>query len=92
MTRLQCCLSMTFVTHTFAIPVPHICIPVPRTSVYAQGVGSREWQGCDMSVYADMSGDWLKNYANLLPEMLEDGVRVMIYAGNLDLICNWWVV
>lgn len=45
-----------------------------------------------MSVYADMSGDWLKNYANLLPEMLEDGVRVMIYAGNLDLICNWWVV
>lgn len=45
-----------------------------------------------MSVYADMSGDWLKNYANLLPEMLEDGVRVMIYAGNLDLICNWCVV
>jgi hypothetical protein len=28
-------------------------------------------------------------YATLLPEMLADGVRVMIYAGDQDLICNW---
>lgn len=21
--------------------------------------------------------------------MLEDGIRVMVYAGDLDLICNW---
>ena len=25
----------------------------------------------------------------MIPEMLEDGVRVMIYAGDQDLICNW---
>ena len=28
-------------------------------------------------------------YANLLPAMLEDGVRGLIYAGDQDLICNW---
>ncbi len=37
----------------------------------------------------DMNGDWLKNYMGMLPDMLEDGIRVMIYAGELDLICNW---
>ena len=27
--------------------------------------------------------------ADMIPEMLEDGVRGMIYAGDQDLICNW---
>ena len=26
---------------------------------------------------------------DMIPEMLEDGVRGMIYAGDQDLICNW---
>jgi carboxypeptidase C (cathepsin A) len=48
-----------------------------------------EWQSCDMDVHADMLGDWLLRYDTFLPEMMDDGVRVMIYAGTLDLICNW---
>ncbi len=36
-----------------------------------------------------MSGDWLVNFVGLLPDMMEDGIRVMIYAGENDLICNW---
>lgn len=35
------------------------------------------------------TGDWLRSYDKLLPAMLDDGIRVMIYAGDLDLICNW---
>lgn len=35
------------------------------------------------------AGDWMKNYDNLVSPMLEDGLRVMIYAGVQDLICNW---
>lgn len=31
----------------------------------------------------------MHNYDSVLPEMLADGVRVLIYAGELDLICNW---
>lgn len=37
------------------------------------------------------AGDWMKNYDDIIPPMLEDGLRVMIYAGVQDLICNWWV-
>jgi carboxypeptidase C (cathepsin A) len=28
-------------------------------------------------------------YATILPDLLDDGVRGMIYAGDQDLICNW---
>lgn len=35
------------------------------------------------------AGDWMKSYDIHLPEMLADGVRVMVYAGDQDLICNW---
>ena len=28
-------------------------------------------------------------YATLLPDMLDDGIRAMVYAGDKDLICNW---
>ncbi|KAG1675310.1 hypothetical protein FOA52_015984 [Chlamydomonas sp. UWO 241] len=48
-----------------------------------------EWVACDMMVHQDLSGDWLRDYTHLIPDMLEDGLQVMIYAGTLDLICNW---
>jgi carboxypeptidase C (cathepsin A) len=53
------------------------------------GVGDRKWEACSMSVHADMMGDWLRNYDTVIPGMLQDGIRVMIYAGVEDFICNW---
>lgn len=41
-----------------------------------------------MSVHEDMMADWGHSFDSVLPEMLEAGVRVMIYAGDKDLICN----
>merc|ERR1712060_449148 len=29
------------------------------------------------------------SYALKLPELLHDGIRVLIYAGDCDYICNW---
>ncbi|KAK9803587.1 hypothetical protein WJX72_002534 [[Myrmecia] bisecta] len=53
------------------------------------GVGNRTWEACSPSVHADMMGDWMKDYEQLVPPMLEDGIAVMVYAGVQDLICNW---
>lgn len=36
-----------------------------------------------------MLGDWMKNFDPPIPAMLQAGIRVMIYAGTEDFICNW---
>ena len=55
----------------------------------ALGVGDREWSSCSARVYKDMVGDWMVNIEPLIPPMLENGVRALIYAGDKDFICNW---
>ena len=52
------------------------------------GVGGRKWEACDMNVHEDMMADWGHSFDAVIPEMLSAGVRVMIYAGNKDIICN----
>ena len=39
------------------------------------------WTECDMAVNADFHSDFMLNYDMLLPPMLADGVRIMIYIG-----------
>lgn len=53
------------------------------------GVGDRKWESCSTDVYFDMLGDWMKNFDPPIPAMLQGGIRVMIYAGKEDFICNW---
>lgn len=50
---------------------------------------SGDWQSCNMDVNRGFMGDWMKNYEQLIPPMLQDGIRVLIYAGDADFICNW---
>jgi len=46
---------------------------------------------CNMEVNRQflMTGDSQRNSAALLPPLLEDGIRVLIYAGNEDAMCNY---
>lgn len=46
------------------------------------------WEECNMQVHEDMMADWGHRFDIELPEMMEAGVRVMIYAGDKDIICN----
>ncbi|KAH7924777.1 peptidase S10 serine carboxypeptidase [Leucogyrophana mollusca] len=36
-----------------------------------------------------LHGDGMQNGAALLPELINDGIRLLIYAGNADLMCNY---
>ncbi|ORY01253.1 peptidase S10 serine carboxypeptidase [Basidiobolus meristosporus CBS 931.73] len=48
---------------------------------------------CDDGVYnryTMVSGDWMYPYFEVIPSLLEDGIRVLIYAGDADFICNWY--
>lgn len=53
------------------------------------GVGDIEWEECNMGVNADFFGDFMRDNEQDLVPMLEDDIRVLIYAGDRDLICNW---
>ena len=46
------------------------------------------WQSCNYTVNAAFANDWMKNMAGHVTEVLAVGVRVLIYAGDVDFICN----
>ncbi|KAL8136498.1 hypothetical protein V2J09_002499 [Rumex salicifolius] len=55
----------------------------------ALGVGDIDFVSCSSTVYSAMQSDWMKNLELGIPELLEDGINLLIYAGEYDLICNW---
>ncbi|CAK8576175.1 unnamed protein product [Lathyrus sativus] len=55
----------------------------------ALGVGDIEFVSCSGAVHSALSQDLMKNYEKYIPALLEDGIKVLIYVGEFDLICNW---
>ena len=53
------------------------------------GVTGHDWEECSEPVHAALMGDWMKNLEVHIPQTLAAGVKVMVYAGDLDFICNW---
>ena len=49
---------------------------------------SRKWQSCNNAVNAEFKNDWMKRFDPFVADLLEAGIRVMIYAGDVDFICN----
>ncbi|OQR91472.1 serine protease family S10, partial [Thraustotheca clavata] len=50
---------------------------------------NKTWTEVSQQVYLDFSTDFMKNYVSFVPDVLAHDVRVMIYAGDADLMCNW---
>eukprot|EP00212_Chloropicon_laureae_P004984 CAMPEP_0197500330 /NCGR_PEP_ID=MMETSP1311-20131121/61465_1 /TAXON_ID=464262 /ORGANISM="Genus nov. species nov., Strain RCC856" /LENGTH=514 /DNA_ID=CAMNT_0043046083 /DNA_START=148 /DNA_END=1692 /DNA_ORIENTATION=+ len=48
-----------------------------------------EWSDCNNTVNAMFASDWMKNFDRQVVDLLEGGVKVLIYAGDMDFICNW---
>ena len=51
----------------------------------------KKWSDCNHAVAMmfEMSGDWMHDYQTMIPDQLAAGIRVLIYAGDQDYICNW---
>ena len=52
-----------------------------------------EFASCNMQVNQAflMQGDGMHNSAPLLTDLVNDGIRLLIYAGNADYMCNFIV-
>ncbi|KAI8539745.1 hypothetical protein RHMOL_Rhmol09G0206600 [Rhododendron molle] len=55
----------------------------------ALGVGEIDFVSCSPTVYQAMLVDWMRNLEVGIPALLEDGIKLLVYAGEYDLICNW---
>ncbi|KAH9975097.1 serine carboxypeptidase [Lactifluus volemus] len=63
-----------------------------RKNKAALGVDpSRSFECCSTEVNQAFmfQGDGMHNSAVLLPELIHDGVRLLVYAGNADMMCNY---
>lgn len=79
--------------------VPPLCYDFSNVGTYlsrpevqkALGVTGRRWQDCNRAVAVafELSGDWMKDYEQMIPDQLNAGIKVLIYAGDQDYICNW---
>ena len=78
--------------------VPPLCYDMTNIAKYlntqsvqaALGVKG-SWQSCNqiINVMFAMGGDWMRNFQTDLPDLLASGIRVLVYAGDCDFICNW---
>ncbi|KAJ3786666.1 carboxypeptidase C [Lentinula aff. detonsa] len=63
----------------------------PKNKVALGANPSLEFEACNMEVNQAFArqGDGAHNSAILLPDLINDGVRLLVYAGNADMMCNF---
>lgn len=56
------------------------------------GVKVSEYKSCNMDINRDffLAGDWMRPYHRIIPGLLVKNIRVLVYAGDADFICNWY--
>merc|ERR1719221_2358388 len=76
--------------------VPPLCYDFSNVETFLntadvqKAIGAtKKWASCNMGVNQAFQRDFMKNYHTKIPDLLKDGIRVMIYAGDVDFICNW---
>jgi cathepsin A (carboxypeptidase C) len=50
---------------------------------------SGTWVSCSNSVHQNMMGDWMSDLSSQVADLLNDNIPVLIYAGDVDFICNY---
>lgn len=76
--------------------VPPLCYDFSAVTTFLNDEGVQQklgakgkWASCNMIVNTFFRGDFMRSYHTLIPDMLHDDIQVLIYAGDVDYICNW---
>nr|CAJ2470881.1 unnamed protein product [Leishmania braziliensis] len=75
-----------------------LCYPMEHTINFYQsravqaslGVSAEaQWTTCNSGVTELFEKDYMRNFNWTIPPLLAAGIRVLIYAGDMDYACNW---
>ncbi|EGG23817.1 peptidase S10 family protein [Cavenderia fasciculata] len=73
--------------YNFTLAQVYLDQPSVRQSL---GIPSNvQWSMCSGTVYQDIIGDWFDTEVEHIPTLLEAGIDVLVYNGNLGWICNF---
>ena len=50
---------------------------------------SHSWNSCNFGINMKFHTDWMKDFSGYVADMLNDGIPALIYAGDVDFICNY---
>lgn len=50
---------------------------------------SSKWETCNMAINKSFMSDWMGDFAPQVKDLLEAGIPALIYAGDVDFICNY---
>jgi len=49
----------------------------------------KSWRECNFGVNGRFHTDWMISQKDKIPPLLKNGIRTIVYAGDVDFICNW---
>lgn len=50
---------------------------------------SNKWASCNMGINLKFHSDWMHDFSPYVADLLNDGIHALIYAGDVDYICNY---
>jgi cathepsin A (carboxypeptidase C) len=50
---------------------------------------SHSWSSCNFGINMKFHTDWMKDFSGYVADLLNDGIPALIYAGDVDFICNY---
>jgi cathepsin A (carboxypeptidase C) len=50
---------------------------------------SHSWTECNFGINGAFRTDWMKNFAPYVTDLLNAGIPALVYAGDVDFICNY---
>jgi len=75
---------------------PPLCYDFSNIETYLnredvkETIGAKgDWKSCNMIVNKLFMADFMTSFHQGIPDLLHDGLEVLIYAGDVDYICNW---
>jgi len=60
-----------------------------RDALHVTSKSADKWSSCNYSINKMFSSDWMADLSPKVSDMLEGGIPVLIYAGDVDFICNY---